>query len=285
MCGAAPFPRHPRGPLRRAAILGLALLLGNAGAAAAEPDAPRPAAPAGFTNSVGMRLVAIPAGEFTMGDKEWHYNQPHQVRITKPFHLGATLVTQKQYEAVMGKNPSSHKEGDPAVLPVDTISWNAAREFCAALNDLPEERGAGRTYRLPTEAEWEYCCRAGATTEFHTGTALVCGQANFLFSDHSNTSCSIGQTAVVGSYAPNAFGLHDMHGNVSEWCLDGSAAYSAGAVTDPYVSGDPEEPFVYRGGNWSAYSRSCRSAARGGDLATNSYFLVGFRVVLGPVLP
>jgi formylglycine-generating enzyme required for sulfatase activity len=75
-----------------------------------------------------------------------------------------------------------------------------------------------------------------------------------------------------------------MHGNVSEWCLDGSAAYSAGAVTDPYVSGDPEEPFIYRGGNWSAYSRSCRSAARGGDLATNSYFLVGFRVVLAPVL-
>jgi formylglycine-generating enzyme required for sulfatase activity len=251
--------------------------------------------------SASLDMAPVPPGTFLMGSSAPigaapYFNdlssQPvRAVTISRPFWMGRHEVTQAQYQAVMGANPSLFQgAGLPNApqRPVESVSWNNAVTYCQALTAIEQAAGrvpAGYQYRLPTEAEWEYCCRAGATTEFHTGTALVCGQANFLFSDHSNTSCSIGQTAVVGSYAPNAFGLHDMHGNVSEWCLDGSAAYSAGAVTDPYVSGDPEEPFVYRGGNWSAYSRSCRSAARGGDLATNSYFLVGFRVVLGPVLP
>jgi formylglycine-generating enzyme required for sulfatase activity len=276
MCGAAPFPRHPRGPLRRAAILGLALLLGNAGAAAAEPDAPRPAAPAGFTNSVGMRLVAIPAGEFTMGDKEWHYNQPHQVRITKPFHLGATLVTQKQYEAVMGKNPSSHKEGDPAVLPVDTISWNAAREFCAALNDLPEERGAGRTYRLPTEAEWEYACRAGTTTKYWYGNDRDPTKMNCIES-------TIGRPAAVDRHPANPWGLHDMHGNLYQPCID---AYDVEKFPHHLPADDPVRPEgthrVFRGGAYGDVPRRCQAAFRGrnetmiGPQLARNYF--GLRV-------
>jgi|688.fasta_scaffold65893_5 formylglycine-generating enzyme required for sulfatase activity len=276
MCGAAPFPRHPRGPLRRAAILGLALLLGNAGAAAAEPDAPRPAAPAGFTNSVGMRLVAIPAGEFTMGDKEWHYNQPHQVRITKPFHLGATLVTQKQYEAVMGKNPSSHKEGDPAVLPVDTISWNAAREFCAALNDLPEERGAGRTYRLPTEAEWEYACRAGTTTKYWYGNDRDTTKMNCIES-------KIGRPTPVDRHPANPWGLHDMHGNLYQPCID---AYDVEKFPHHLPADDPVRPEgthrVFRGGAYGDVPRRCQAAFRGrnetmiGPQLARNYF--GLRV-------
>ncbi len=276
MCGAAPFPRHPRGPLRRAAILGLALLLGNAGAAAAEPDAPRPAALGGFTNSVGMRLVAIPAGEFTMGDKEWHYNQPHQVRITKPFHLGATLVTQKQYEAVMGKNPSSHKEGDPAVLPVDTISWNAAREFCAALNDLPEERGAGRTYRLPTEAEWEYACRAGTTTKYWYGNDRDTTKMNCIES-------KIGRPTPVDRHPANPWGLHDMHGNLYQPCID---AYDVEKFPHHLPADDPVRPEgthrVFRGGAYGDVPRRCQAAFRGrnetmiGPQLARNYF--GLRV-------
>ena len=276
MCGAAPFPRHPRGPLRRAAILGLALLLGNAGAAAAEPDAPRPAALGGFTNSVGMRLVAIPAGEFTMGDKEWHYNQPHQVRITKPFHLGATLVTQKQYEAVMGKNPSSHKEWDPAVLPVDTISWNAAREFCAALNDLPEERGAGRTYRLPTEAEWEYACRAGTTTKYWYGNDRDTTKMNCIES-------KIGRPTPVDRHPANPWGLHDMHGNLYQPCID---AYDVEKFPHHLPADDPVRPEgthrVFRGGAYGDVPRRCQAAFRGrnetmiGPQLARNYF--GLRV-------
>jgi formylglycine-generating enzyme required for sulfatase activity len=136
---------------------------------------------------------------------------------------------------------------------------------------------------LPTEAEWEYACRTGTTTEFNTGASLFCSDARFYYSYHSNSGCSGQWVPVsVGSYAPNAWGLYDMHGNVWEWCLDSVANYPAGAVTDPFVTGGPFR--VYRGGGWDSYSDLCRSAIRNYGGPGVADYRIGFRVVLAPVL-
>jgi formylglycine-generating enzyme required for sulfatase activity len=165
--------------------------------------------------------------------------------------------------------------------PVDMVSWDNAMAYCSVLTT--SERAAGRLapgyeYRLPTEAEWEYCCRAGTTTEWNTGTSLSTAQANF--------NQAINQTTAVGSYAANAFGLFDMHGNVAEWCLDawdGSNNYPASAVTDPYVSSGPFR--VLRGGSWIDLSFGCRSARRDHRNPTVAEIYFGFRVVCAPVRP
>ena len=139
-------------------LVGLTIAFWNVGEMASaqpKPADPEPADFKEFSNSIGMKMVPIKAGEFTMGDDDWHNNKPHPVRITKRFFMQAMLVTQTQYSKVMGKNPSNFKEGDPDVLPVDSISWATAQEFVKKLSELPEEKKAGRTYRLPTEAEWE----------------------------------------------------------------------------------------------------------------------------------
>jgi formylglycine-generating enzyme required for sulfatase activity len=190
-------------------------------------------------------------------------------------------VTQAEWQAVMGTNPSFFV--GPS-LPVESVSWTDAMAYCAALTQ--SERAAGRLpvgyqYRLPTEAEWEYCCRAGTTTEWEVGISLSCGQANFW----GQTGGCVGQTAHFGSYASNAWGLHDMHGNVWEWCLDawgGSANYPSGAVSDPYVPSGPLR--VLRGGSWIDGAYRCRSAVRGGGSPVDRYYGDGFRVVLAPVL-
>jgi formylglycine-generating enzyme required for sulfatase activity len=168
---------------------------------------------------------------------------------------------------------------------VETVTWNNAVAYCAALTTQQAALGnvpAGYQYRLPTEAEWEYACRAGTTTEFNTGAALFCNDAKFYYSYHSNSSCNSSNPVAVGSYAPNAWGLYDMHGNVWEWCLDSVANYPSGAVTDPFVTGGPNR--VVRGGSWGDDSYACRSAIRYNlsPGSTNAY--IGFRVVLAPVL-
>jgi formylglycine-generating enzyme required for sulfatase activity len=151
------------------------------------------------------------------------------------------------------------------------------------------EQAAGRVptgyqYRLPTEAEWEYCCRAGTTTEWNTGTSLSTSQANFA-GGLANSTYTSGQTAMVSSYAPNGFGLHDMHGNVWEWCLDSFAAYAPGPLTDPFVTGGAYR--VIRGGSWGGYGSGsaafCRSAIRDYNTPGFADNLIGFRVVLAPV--
>ena len=173
-------------------------------------------------------------------------------------------------------------------MPVETVSWHDALEFCAALTMRDRAAGgvpAGHQYRLPTEAEWEYCCRAGTTTEFWVGSNLSCGQEKFGYSYHSNASCGPSSTAAVGRYAANGFGLHDMLGNVSEWCLDSwdaGANYPAGGVTDPFVASGPVR--VIRGGSWGSYSYSSRSAFRSGSVPGDRGDALGFRVVLAPVL-
>ena len=242
--------------------------------------------PAGF--------VAIQPGTFQMGSNAAngypYYNeagyspQPvHAVTISYPFWMGAKEVTQAQYSALMGTNPS-YFGGNPN-FPVEQVTWFNARAYCAALTAQQAALGtvpAGYEYRLPTEAEWEYACRAGTTTEFNTGASLFCSDARFWYSYHSNSSCGSGSPVSVGSYAPNAWGLYDMHGNVWEWCLDSVANYPAGAVTDPFVSGGPYR--VVRGGSWGNDSGSCRSALRYNVDPGYASDSLGFRVVLAPVL-
>jgi formylglycine-generating enzyme required for sulfatase activity len=237
-------------------------------------------------------MVLIPAGTFDMGSDAAstapYYNggsqQPvHNVTISEAFWMGETEVTQAEYQALMGTNPSLFIGVN---LPVDTVSWHDARAYCAALTAQEQAAGnvpAGQEYRLPTEAEWEYACRAGTTSEFNVGPDLYCANAQFAFSEHSNSSCTVAGPVAVGSYPANGFGLFDMHGNVMEWCLDSYVSYSAGAVTDPFMTGIGPYRSI-RGGSWSNSSPGCRSAVRGGaspGLLINS---LGFRVVLARVL-
>lgn len=237
----------------------------------------------------GMAL--IPAGTFLMGSNAPNSapysnnsnQQPvHQVTISRPFWMGQHEVTQAEYQALMGTNPS-HFLG--TTRPVERVSWDRARVYCSALTALwAGTLPSGYVFRLPTEAEWEYACRAGTTTEFHYGPDLLCNQAWFLFSRHSNPPAACNNTAgttTVGNYAPNAFGLHDMHGNVWEWCSDSYAAYSSAAVTDPFVTGHAYP--VLRGGSWDSTSNLCRSAFRN-YYAGSAHYTIGFRVVLAPVL-
>lgn len=223
-----------------------------------------PDPPGTVVNSVGMKLVPIPAGEFLMGSPEdcpfgdtENEGFQHLVRITKPFLLGMHQVTQAQYEHVTGENPSFFKGPD---LPVEHLSWKQARRFCKLLSALPEERTAGRRYRLPTEAEWEYACRAGTSTTFNTGDTLELHQARFATMERTSPK----PTVPVGSYPPNAWGLCDMHGNVWEWTSDWfSADYFRESPAD-----DPQGPatgthHTLRGGSASVQVHECRSAIRG----------------------
>jgi formylglycine-generating enzyme required for sulfatase activity len=229
-------------------------------------------------------MVPIAPGTFTMGSTAGSSNeQPvRQVTLTRPFWMGQYEVTQAEYASVVGSNPSffqgaSHPNA--AQRPVEQVSWISAVAYCQSLTAIEQAAGRvpqGYQYRLPTEAEWEYCCRAGTTTEWHTGTSLSTSQASFQGVPD--------QTTVVGSYAPNAFGLHDMHGNVAEWCLDSWQQYAPGPVTDPFVTGTFGRN--YRGGSWALNdtAASCMSAARNSlafeFLSSNT---LGFRIVLAPI--
>ena len=159
-------------------------------------------------NSIGIRLKLLPAGTFWMGEDL----DAHKVTLTQPFYLGVYEVTQEQYERVMGKNPSNFKGPQN---PVEKVSWDDAVEFCRKLSELPEEKAAGRIYRLPTEAEWEYACRAGTTTKYSFGDSeSELGEYGW-FDKNSDR-----KTHPVGQKQPNKWGLYDMHGNVWEWCSD-----------------------------------------------------------------
>ena len=197
-----------------------------------------PGQPKEVTNSIGMKLALIPVGKFVMGspkEEEDHGQdeEQHEMSITKSFYLGVYVVTQAEYEKVMGKNLSwfSPKGGgkdrvkdmDTGQFPVEMVSWDDAVAFCKKLSELPEEKKAGRVYRLPTEAEWEYACRAGTKTAFHYGNSLSSKQANFDGNrpyGGADKGPYLERTTKVGSNAANAFGLYDMHGNVWECCQD-----------------------------------------------------------------
>jgi sulfatase modifying factor 1 len=249
------------------------------------------------TNSLGMKLVPIPAGEFVMGqgaappktkaewyDRDYDESPAHKVKITTPFLMAATEVTNAQYEKFDPKHATFRgKFGSTSAddEPVTHVSWDDAVKFCEWLS-----KQEGKPYRLPTEAEWEYACRAGTTTQFYTGTTLQPDQANFgLTPDGVKRDKAVR----VGSYPANKFGLFDMIGNVAEWCHDWHGPYESGEQVDPVgrATGDAR---VVRG--WSylpvahprGAARYCRSSNRSGHLPDDANRVTGFRVVQG-VMP
>ena len=216
-------------------------------------------------NGIKLEMVLIPAGKFMMGSpkkEEGHYDRQHEVTLTKSFYLGKYEVTQEQWEAVMGENPSRTK-GDK--LPVTDVSRKDCRKFIKKLNELTK-----RKYRLPTEAEWEYACRAGTSTAYSFGDKITPKDANY---DDSG----IGKPIEVGSYKPNAFGLYDMHGNVWEWCKDWYGYYPKGAETDPKGPAIGERRVLRGGSFFSAVSRA-RSSLQFFNSPTLRNSLNGFRL-------
>ncbi|MCY2989228.1 MAG: formylglycine-generating enzyme family protein, partial [Planctomycetota bacterium] len=228
-------------------------------------------------NSVGMKFVLLPPGEFLMGspdsdgDAGYDEKPQHRVRITKPFYLGVYEVTQAQYQKVVGSNPSVVK-GE--FLPVETVSWDDAAAFCKRLSEVPAERAAGRAYRLPTEAEWEYACRAGSTSKFSFGDSETELGKHAWYDKNSGS-----KTHPVGEKQANVWGLYDMHGNVREWCQDWYGPYEAKPASDP--SGPSSASFrVVRGGGWSDGGGSCRSASRFRNFQGFRFRNFGFRVAV-----
>ena len=280
--------------------------------------------PVEITNSIGMKLVLIPPGEFMMGstpeeiqwaldegkkhkDPQWFLDSvpgegpQHRVRLTKPFRVGMYHVTQGEYEKVMEVNPSefTEKQVDPSVFtppmvewhgnsrlenrkrlmgkdtsrhPVETVTWDEAMEFCRRLSALPAERAAGRVYRLPTEAKWEYACRAGTTTRWYCGDDRA-GSRDVAWTVENSGGC----THPVGEKKPNAWRLYDMHGNVRQWCwLNSKSGFHQGSATD-----DPEGlGCTMRGGDFGFGAIVGRSASRCGAEPEKRQCDLGFRVCL-----
>ncbi|MBN9121563.1 MAG: formylglycine-generating enzyme family protein [Planctomycetes bacterium] len=245
--------------------------------------------PKALTNAVGMAFVLVPAGKFQMGspaDEPGHRTNEgpvHEVVIGNPFYFGVHPVTQAAYLAVTGKNPSrfTATEGGGPEHPVESVSWDDAVAFCRALSERPEERSAGRTYRLPIEAEWEYAARAGGTGPFAFGSDFGATEGNFDAARPHGTSAPAARTTPVSRYPATAWGLHDVHGNVWEWCADwyGEAYYSTLPLRDP--PGPPAGRFrVLRGGSWKNQAAACRSAYRNALAPHMRDSATGFRVVL-----
>ncbi len=272
--------------------------------------------PVELTNSIGMKLVLIPPGEFMMGSPKelieeelkahrddslygkWYLGQlagegpQHRVRITKPFYVGACQVTQREYRRVMGVNPSAMSAAgwckervagqDTEQFPVDSASWNNAVEFCRKLSETWEEKAAGHTYRLLSEAQREYACRAGSTGRFSFSSKQGKiseerdEQGLLDYGWFARNSGSI--THAVGLKRANPWGLHDMCGNVSEWCQDwyGKDYYAMSPVDDPTgpLGGECR---VLRGGGWGSAADSCRSAFRIDYKPGGRAAIVGFR--------
>jgi formylglycine-generating enzyme required for sulfatase activity len=220
-----------------------------------------------FTNSIGMKFILIPAGEFTMGLNYVSGGEKlvHKITIEKAYYLGQYPVTQKEWAVVMGSNPSLFKGANN---PVEQVSWNDAQEFVRKLNEL---EGTDK-YRLPSEAEWEYACRAGTTTKYFFGedeSAL------------DEYGWYAGKTShEVGQKKPNPWGLYDMYGNVWEWCQDKwhEDMENASASSNAWEDGKSTLR-VDRGGCWSSLGRYCKSALRSANDPDNRYGLTGFRLL------
>ena len=278
-------------------ILGIAMVLGLVGALTvmAQEVKPGKVDVVDFGEGVKLEMVLVPAGKFKMGfikkeladlkvdlqedikkviKKELGKEQidlvdiimsfqgkQHEVTLTKPFYMGKHEVTQEQWESVMGKNPSDTKG---AKLPVTNVSWEDCQEFIKKLNAKTDGG-----YRLPTESEWEYACRAGTTTAYSFGDKITPKDANY-------EDSKIDKPVAVGSYKPNAFGLYDMHGNVWEWCEDWHGEYPF-AVTDPKGPAKGEYR-VLRGGSFDGYVSLARSSYRVYNTPSDRVVSNGFRL-------
>jgi len=246
------------------------------------------AAPEGFVNTLNQKMVRIEGGSYLMGSRAGDRDEEplHMVGVSKSFHLSATEVTNKQYEefdpahrSLRGKHGFSTRDDEAVVF----VSWHEAQAFCAWLSAKE-----GRPYRLPTEAEWEYACRAGTRTEFNTGEELPAAYHNaqtlswYPDPARSQEQRKLVKPLIVGSSPPNAWGLHDMHGNVEEWCLDWYGPYVFGEQDDPVGRVDGEFR-VARGGSHSTEVRYLRSANRSGTIPEDKSWIIGFRVAMGPL--
>jgi len=235
-------------------ILGIVIVLGLVGALTVVAQEVKPGKVEVIDLGKGVRLemVLVSAGKFMMGGPE----KDHEVTLTKPFFMGKYEVTQEQWFEIMGVNPSREKG---RMFPVTDVSWNDCQDFIKKLN---AKTNGG--YRLPTESEWEYACRAGSTTAYSFGDKITPKDANYYDS-------KIGKPVAVGSYKPNAFGLYDMHGNVWEWCEDNRFA-KYGPATGTFR--------VLRGGSFNLFESFARSSLRFFYLPTIRYVDYGFRLAM-----
>jgi formylglycine-generating enzyme required for sulfatase activity len=236
-----------------------------------------PELPQTFTNQKGIEFVLVPAGSFMMGSTRSPHEQPvHQVTIAQPFLMGRYEVTQAQWQRVMGTSVAQQRDrgsaslplvGEGAQYPMYYVSWDEAQEFIQRLNSQDD----GYTYRLPTEAEWEYACRAGTTGDY-------AGSLNAMawYDDNSDHT-----THPVGQKQPNSFGLYDMHGNVEEWCEDWSHENYNGAPTDgsAWINGGTQQHRVLRGASWFLHASDLRSSLRNLNVPRYRSDFAGFRVV------
>ncbi|MHC4505427.1 MAG: formylglycine-generating enzyme family protein [Planctomycetota bacterium] len=269
--------------------------------------------PVAFENSVGMRFVLIPPGTFMMGSRDpaaevarrcampnaqsgWFYDEHprHKVTLTKAVYMAIHEVTQGCYEAVTGpksakdtkkKKGKKEKNADEypeefkgADKPVGNVAWSDAEKFCKTLSRNKAEEG--RKYALPTEAQWEYACRAASTTPFAFGETASTDKANY-HGGYTYGGGTKGENRAkplpVGSLPANAWGLHDMHGNVSEWCADWYVEYAGAAASDPQGPAKGKQR-VLRGGSWRSYPGACRSAFRHRGEGRARSYNTGFRV-------
>jgi formylglycine-generating enzyme required for sulfatase activity len=230
-------------------------------------------------------MVKIPGGRFQMGSPDTEAERydregpQHYVDVPE-FWMGKYVVTQQQWQAIMGNDPSYFKGKN---RPVERVSWNNATEFCQKLS-----KKTGRDYRLPSEAEWEYTCRAGTTTPFYFGETITGELANYrasnTYADEQKGEYRE-QTTPVGQFPPNAFGLYDMHGNVYEWCQDVWHSDYDGAPVDgsAWLNGGNSNCRVVRGGSWYFVPWWCRSAGRSDYNSVETGINdIGFRVVSFP---
>ena len=268
---------HSRSPLVILIVVLMAVLFAQPGRSSEQ----------NFRNSIGMEFVLIPAGTFIMGSPEEEDGRdglgreiPHTVTLTKPIYMQTTEVTVEQWENVMGKKLIGWGRG-AGNLPKTRVSWKDCQKFVSKLN----ARGEG-VYRLPTEAEWEYACRAGTTTAFWWGDTIDCDKAMYGNKKKTGTCVyylqtlrlSAGEPAPVKSFAPNPWGLYDMHGNVWEWVQDWYGDYDTSRVKDP-IGPKKGVTRVRRGGGWSSQWHDLRSANRAFSHPSNRIKITGFRLV------
>ncbi len=233
----------------------------------------------------GIKFVKIPAGEFEMGTNERVIAEmpAHRVRISKPFLLSQTEITQSQWQITMGTAPWANKRGVEVgdEVAASYISWNDAKQFCATLTQKEGLLRKDRAYRLPTEAEWEYACRAGTTTEWSFGNdpSLLEEHAFASLLFDADRKLRLGYVHEVGKKKPNAWGLYDMHGNLGEFCNDWYGQYEEGLTTDPQGARDGSLK-VIRGGCWISDPEACRSAHRAKSDPSERNMWHGFRVAL-----